>query len=806
MKRLVSIFAGLAMMVSVAVPQAFALTPNASASSTSVLVGETITLSVSATDLAAETDEASAMIYWGDSTTTSILKSECSVDTSTASASCVSASHSYASADTYTVTIYVYEYDADLGSSPTGYETTTVAVTVTEPLPDLVMQTVTYDPSYRDVTYTVANKGSANIDSSTAGLNQLSVVYTDGTTESQTHNWTVLSSSLTGFLTVGNSSDIHYYLSDSGKIIDSITVCADSINVMTGSEAVIESDETNNCSTLEFSYPDLLPTAIAVDEYGSLSYTIENQGDENIATGSVIEATIDITPPSSASYTLTDVPTTSSDLAFAGQGGSSTIATATLASYGIYTVEVCVDSTDQAAESNEDNNCITALVNYADPAVYYYDLGVDNLTYNYVFGDDYYYIGYTVSNLGTLDIDTSVYDGANICTINYLDGSSRSVSYSWQYSSLTEFLTAGGVSSDFSFSLSGEDVSTIDSVTICADGSYILAESDEDNNCNNIQIASDEEETPQSTFTVEAGSDQSVTLGTIVTVSALATNLDASATGITANINWNDGTLTHVIGSFDDASGVYLIDNHEYTAAGTYTVTVEATQYNNDSVEISTVSDSLTITVTETASSGGGSSGSSSTPTYGGGAGSSSSTSSSSSTTYGGGDQTETVEDEQDVIVTEDNTTTDVCAELPFTDVSPEASYYDAIYQAWCDGIVHGRTETLFAPEDAILRGEVAKVVVGVFGYSINSELTETSYSDLDASEPLAPYIQSLTDEGILQGYESDGTFKLDQAITVSEVDSILSRLGVTDSITEYSAGGYVTRGKFMEFILQYLY
>jgi hypothetical protein len=319
-----------------------------------------------------------------------------------------------------------------------------------------------------------------------------------------------------------------------------------------------------------------------------------------------------------------------------------------------------------------------------------------------------------------------------------------------------------------------------------------------------------------STLAVEAGIDQAMYVGTPTAVRAIATGLSGDGVSATASINWGDGASTDgVVGDFSDAAGVTFDSMHTYASSGTYTVTVTATEFNSDDVALSNGSDTLTVTIkdaetttppTDTGSNGGGS-------TYGGGAGSSHSSSSSSSTeddqeVVVAEDGTTVTEDDQTVIVAEEDTTVvDVCSELPFTDVSPNASYYDAIYQAWCDGIVHGRTATTFDPTDAIQRGEVAKVVAGIFGYSPVADLTETSYSDLDSSEPLAPYIEALTEAGILEGYTSEGTFRSHQGMTISEIEALMYRLtGTAVDVSSYSDDGVtVSRGRFMEFILQYL-
>ena len=145
---------------------------------------------------------------------------------------------------------------------------------------------------------------------------------------------------------------------------------------------------------------------------------------------------------------------------------------------------------------------------------------------------------------------------------------------------------------------------------------------------------------------------------------------------------------------------------------------------------------------------------------------------------------------------------------MPFTDVNPNASYYDAIYNAWCKEIVDGRTPTMFTPSDQILRGEVAKVVALTFGYPPVTSLDWTPYTDVDPSQDLSPYVLVLNQVGLLEGYENEeGGFDFDEAMTVSDIETLIERIvGGSVDLSAYSDNGStVSRGRFIEFMDQYI-
>ncbi|MBT7484348.1 S-layer homology domain-containing protein, partial [Candidatus Peregrinibacteria bacterium] len=145
------------------------------------------------------------------------------------------------------------------------------------------------------------------------------------------------------------------------------------------------------------------------------------------------------------------------------------------------------------------------------------------------------------------------------------------------------------------------------------------------------------------------------------------------------------------------------------------------------------------------------------------------------------------------------------CGYIDFVDVSEAASYYTPIYEAWCLGIVHGRGALFFYPNELILRGEAAKVFANAFGYT-TTDITGDYFLDVDAEDPeVAPYIEALTEAGILNGY-GDGYFRPHQAITIYEVKVIFRRI-TGESVmlsADGTGGGTITRGGFMEFIMEY--
>lgn len=189
---------------------------------------------------------------------------------------------------------------------------------------------------------------------------------------------------------------------------------------------------------------------------------------------------------------------------------------------------------------------------------------------------------------------------------------------------------------------------------------------------------------------------------------------------------------------------------------------------------------------------------------------------------YGGGSnfyaQSQSVQNNQNIFLSsEDDEVSDndsdaisyfsderACGDLPFTDVEAENDSYDNIYDFWCSDIIHGRTAVLFMPEAPVLRSEVSKVVALLFAFvdkDADMELNITSYSDLSIMNPLAYYIQKLTDAGIYAGYP-DKTFKPNQDMTVYEIEKTLSKILDEDiDVVEYEDTDTMAREDFLDFV-----
>ncbi len=103
-------------------------------------------------------------------------------------------------------------------------------------------------------------------------------------------------------------------------------------------------------------------------------------------------------------------------------------------------------------------------------------------------------------------------------------------------------------------------------------------------------------------------------------------------------------------------------------------------------------------------------------------------------------------------------------------------------------GIVKGRTETSFAPDETINRAEIIKMTAIANGLEISENVSESAFADVDVNAWYAPYVEAAYEEGIIEGNVIDGKrfFRPnDDVIRVESLKIFLYAKGHTDLTEE---------------------
>lgn len=111
--------------------------------------------------------------------------------------------------------------------------------------------------------------------------------------------------------------------------------------------------------------------------------------------------------------------------------------------------------------------------------------------------------------------------------------------------------------------------------------------------------------------------------------------------------------------------------------------------------------------------------------------------------------------------------------ETTYTDVTAEHWAYEAIEALAAAGIVNGNPDGTFAPDNAITRAELTKMIVNVFG--VEAASLETGFVDCPADAWFTPYVAAAKEAGYVTGV-SETEFAPEALVTREQACAILGR------------------------------
>jgi hypothetical protein len=109
-----------------------------------------------------------------------------------------------------------------------------------------------------------------------------------------------------------------------------------------------------------------------------------------------------------------------------------------------------------------------------------------------------------------------------------------------------------------------------------------------------------------------------------------------------------------------------------------------------------------------------------------------------------------------------------------FQDVPTSAWYYSYVMEAYEKGIVSGMGDGTFAPDGALNRAQLVKLLANFDGADL-SGYTTSDFSDVAAGSWYAAPIAWAAEHGYVTGY-TDGTFHPEDTVTREQMCTILSR------------------------------
>lgn len=111
--------------------------------------------------------------------------------------------------------------------------------------------------------------------------------------------------------------------------------------------------------------------------------------------------------------------------------------------------------------------------------------------------------------------------------------------------------------------------------------------------------------------------------------------------------------------------------------------------------------------------------------------------------------------------------------QISFVDVPDGHEAYEAVMSLAASGVVNGKSDTEFAPDDSLKREEFAKILVNAFNLSENSKAPV--FNDVPAGTWYANYVRAAAASGLVEGIGSDD-FGVGLTLSRQDMALILSR------------------------------
>lgn len=115
-----------------------------------------------------------------------------------------------------------------------------------------------------------------------------------------------------------------------------------------------------------------------------------------------------------------------------------------------------------------------------------------------------------------------------------------------------------------------------------------------------------------------------------------------------------------------------------------------------------------------------------------------------------------------------------------FTDLAPEEHWAsELILFAKTQGMVDGYEDGTFRPDNSINRAEALKMLIEVAGIDLNDNLPSAEFSDIDSTAWYGPYLNYAVDTALVSGY-ADGSFGPEKYLSRAEACKIVAELADT--------------------------
>jgi hypothetical protein len=122
---------------------------------------------------------------------------------------------------------------------------------------------------------------------------------------------------------------------------------------------------------------------------------------------------------------------------------------------------------------------------------------------------------------------------------------------------------------------------------------------------------------------------------------------------------------------------------------------------------------------------------------------------------------------------------------MHFSDVHTVDWFYGYVQYLYCGGAISGYSDNTFRPFNTVSRGQLSKIIVLAYGLPINTA-GGPHFTDVDQGNPFYPYIETLSNLGIISGY-ADHTFRPFALVTRGQTSKIVVNTAIHADPTHWT-------------------
>lgn len=109
-----------------------------------------------------------------------------------------------------------------------------------------------------------------------------------------------------------------------------------------------------------------------------------------------------------------------------------------------------------------------------------------------------------------------------------------------------------------------------------------------------------------------------------------------------------------------------------------------------------------------------------------------------------------------------------------FKDLTPSSSHYVSVKELVARNIISGYPDGTFRPNQSVTRAQAAKMIALSLNLNLKNR-ANPKFKDMPSTHPYYKYIAALAEEGVISGF-SDNTFRPNEAVTRGQIAKILVR------------------------------